>query len=132
MWPAVWPGVSITLAASLPTLTLSPSLTVSSTSRDLRGLGPRRHHAAVVSLLQLGDAAGVVGVVMRHQDVGELPAGGLQRGLDGRRLRRVDRRGRAARRIVDQHAVIVLQAAEQLGLGRHVVLALQLGARLDA
>ena len=32
MWPEVWPGVSITLALSLPTLTLSPSRTVSSTS----------------------------------------------------------------------------------------------------
>jgi hypothetical protein len=88
--------------------------------RDLRGLGPGRDHPAFVLLLQFGDAAGMVAVMVGHQDVGELPAGLLQRGLDGRGFRRVDRRGCAARRVVDQHAVIVVQAAEQLGLGGHV------------
>ena len=111
MWPAVWPGVSITLPDSLPTLTLSPSRTVSSTNGYFAGLR-RRDHAAAVFLLQRRDAVGVVGVMMRHQDVGELPAVGLQRGLDRRGFRRVDRGGGAGRRVVEQHAVIVLQAAE--------------------
>ena len=87
--------------------------------RNLRGLCRRRHHAAFVFLLERRDAAGVVGVMMRDQDVGELPAGGLERGLDRRRLRRVDRGGRAGRGVVQQHAVIVLQALKQLGFGGH-------------
>ena len=79
----------------------------------------RRDDAAAMPRLQLFDAAGVVVVMVRHQDVGEFPAGRLQRRLDRRGLGRVDRRGGAGRRIVDQHAVIVGQAAEQVRLRGH-------------
>ena len=61
-----------------------------------------------------------LGVVMRHQDVGELPAGAPQGGFHRRRLRRVDRRGRTTLWVVNEHAVIVLQAAEQFGFSRHM------------
>ena len=119
MWPAVWPGVSITRASSPPTRTVSFSRTVSSTSGMPPASAVGRHHAAAVALLELLDAAGVIVVVMGDQDVGQLPAGRLERGLDRRRFRRVDRGGRAARRIVHEHAEIVLEAEEETGLRGH-------------
>src|SRR5262249_46930517 len=79
----------------------------------------RRHHATAMALLQFGDAAGVVAVVMRHEDVGELPAGLLERSLDRRRFGRVDGGGGAARLVVHEHAVIVLQATEEMSFRRH-------------
>ena len=63
---------------------------------DAAGFAVGRHHPAAVAGFELLDAAGVVAVVMRHQDVGEFPAGRLQRGLDRSRLRRVDGCGPAA------------------------------------
>ena len=74
---------------------------------DLGGLLGRRHHAAFVLGLERLDAAGVVVVMVGDQDVGKLPAGLLQRRLDGRGLRRVDRGGGAGVGVVQQHAVIV-------------------------
>ena len=119
MWPLVWPGVSITLPVNLPTVTLSPSRTVWSTAGIVVGFRRRRHHAAFVFVLQRRDAAGVVGVMVGDQDIGELPAGGLERGLDRRRLGRVDGGGRAALRVMQQHPVIVLQAEKQAGFRGH-------------
>ena len=44
----------------------------------------------------------------------------LQRGLDRRRLGRIDRGGRAASGIVDEHAEIVGEAAEEVCLYGHL------------
>ena len=46
------------------------------------GLLARGHHAAPMALLELGDAGGVVGVVVRHQDMAEPPSSTLERRLD--------------------------------------------------
>jgi hypothetical protein len=72
-----------------------------------------------VLLLQLRNSASVVGVMMRHQDVVERPAGGLQCGFDGRGFGRVDRGGAAGLGVADQDPVIVLQAREQFDFGWH-------------
>ena len=80
----------------------------------------RRDDAAVVTFLERRDAAGVVVMMMGDQDIGELPAGRLERGFDRRRLRRVDRGGGAASPgSCTQNAEIVLQAEKQAGLGGH-------------
>ena len=86
---------------------------------NLRRLLAWRDHAAFVALLELGDPAGVVAVMMRHQNVGEPPAGLLQRRLDGGGLGGIDRRRRPVRGVVKQDAVIVLEAREEVDLGRH-------------
>ena len=78
--------------------------------------------AATMVLLELGDAAGVIRVVMGDEDVAEPPAGRLERGLDRRGLRRIDRRGRTALGIVQEDAEIILEAQKQTGLRGHVVL----------
>ena len=62
---------------------------------------------------------GVVAVMMGDEDIGQLPAAGRERGLDGRRLRSIDGSGGAGRGIVDEDAVIVLKAEKQLGLRGH-------------
>jgi hypothetical protein len=59
----------------------------------------------------------VVAVMMRHQDVGQAP---LQRRFDRRRLGRIDRRCCAASGIVDEHAEIVGEAAEEVCLYGHL------------
>src|SRR5262249_20857104 len=87
--------------------------------RDLGGFVAWRDHAAAVVILQRSDAAGVIAVVMRHQDVAELPAGLVQCRLDRPRLRGIDRGGRPARRVGDEDTVIVLQAEEQVRLCGH-------------
>ena len=120
MCPAVWPGVSMTRASSAPTFTLSPSPTVSSTCamRCASSRGATTRHLCL--RFEFADAGGVIGVVMGDQNIGEPPAGFFQRRLDRSGFRRVDRRRGAALRVVDQHAEIILQAGEQIGLGRHV------------
>ena len=87
---------------------------------DARGLALGRDDAARIVLLEFRDAAGVVGMMMGHEDIGEPPAGRFQRRLDRRGLGRVDRRGRAAFGIVQEHAEIVLEAGEEMDLRRHV------------
>ena len=66
--------------------------------RNARGFLLRRNHAATVPLFQVWDAGGMVVMMMRDQNIGEFPAGRLERGLDGAALRRVDRRGGAGGR----------------------------------
>ena len=73
-----------------------------------------------MALLEFSDAAGVIRVMMGHENVGEPPARRFQRCLDRCCLGRVDRRGRAAFGIVQQHAEIVLEAGEEMDLRRHV------------
>ena len=87
---------------------------------DALRLGARRDDAAFVLRFDFANAGGVIGMVMGHQNVAEPPAGLLERRLDRRGLRRVDRRRRAACRIVNEHAEIVLQAGEQIDFSRHV------------
>ena len=120
MWPAVWPGVSITRAcerADFHGVALADGFI---DQRDALRFVARRDDAALVRFLQLRDAAGVVAVMVRHQDVGQPPAGPLERRFDRRRLGRIDRGGRAACRIVDEHAEIVGEADEEVGLYGHL------------
>src|SRR5262252_2668040 len=79
----------------------------------------RRGHAAVVMRFQFADAGGVIGVVVRHQNIGEPPPRLFERRLDRGGLRSVNCGGGAALRIVKQNAEIVLQAPEQICLRRH-------------
>ncbi len=83
------------------------------------GFPARGDDAAMVALLECGDAAGVVAMMMGDQNIGQRPAGGGERGLDGRRLRRIDGGGGAGRGIVHEDAVIVLEAGKQPGLRSH-------------
>ena len=79
----------------------------------------RRDDAAAVFLLQLGDAADMVAMVMGDQDVGQCPAFALQCLDDRAGFRRVDRCRRLGGRIVDQVPEIVGQAAEGANFGGH-------------
>ena len=88
---------------------------------DARGFVTRRDHPAFVLFLEFGNARGVIAMMMGDEDIRQLPAGRLQRGLDRGCFRRIDRGGRAGRRIMQQDAEIVGQAGEQMGLRRHVV-----------
>ena len=88
---------------------------------DLRGLVVRGDDAAAIFLLQLGDAADMVVMMMGDQDVGERPALALQRLDDGAGFRRVDRGGRLRRGVMDQIAEIVGQAGEGADFGGHDV-----------
>ena len=65
----------------------------------------------------------MVGVMMRDQDVGQAPAAFRQRSHHGRGFRRVDGGGRTRGGVVQQNAVIVFEADEEMGLGRHSWLA---------
>jgi len=58
---------------------------------NLRRLVVRRDHTAVVFLLQLGDAADMVAMMVGDENIGQRPALALQRLDDGASLRRVDR-----------------------------------------
>jgi hypothetical protein len=86
---------------------------------NLGGFPARGDDAAMVALLECGDAAGVVAMMMGDENIGQRPAGGGERGLDGRRLRRIDGGGGAGRGIVHEDAVIVLEAGKQPGLRSH-------------
>ena len=86
---------------------------------DLGRLVVRRDDAAAVFLLQLGDAADMVVMMVGDQDVGQRPALALQRLDNGGGLRRVDRGGSPGRGIVNQIAEIVGEAGEQANLGSH-------------
>src|SRR5262249_25016914 len=87
--------------------------------RDALRFMARGDHAAAVAPLQLANAAGVVPVMMGDQDIAELPAGLAQRGFDRSGLGGAARGRGPAPLIVDDHAVIVLQAQEQMGFRRH-------------
>ena len=79
----------------------------------------RRDDAAFMMRLERADPGGVVGVVMRDEDIREPPAGLFQRGLHRLRFRGIDRGGRAAFRVMQEHAEIVLETGEQVGLRCH-------------
>ena len=86
---------------------------------DPGGLVVRRDHPAAVFLLQLGDAADMVVMMMGDQDIGQRPALALQRLDDGGCFRRIDRGGRLGLGIVNQIAEIVGEAGEQANFGSH-------------
>ena len=90
----------------------------------------RRDHAALVLLLQRLDAGGMIGVMVRDQNVGEPPPLFGKRGFDRRGFRRVDRGRRAGGGIVQQDAEIVLQAHEKMGFCRHACVSLPGGGKL--
>ena len=81
----------------------------------------RRQDPAAIFLLELGDAADMIAMMMGDQDVGELPALLLQRLDDGAGLRRIDRGGGLRGGIVDQIAEIIVQAGEGSDIGGHDV-----------
>ena len=81
----------------------------------------RSDHATVVFLLQLGDAADMVAVMMGDENIGQRPALALQRLENRPCFRRVDRGGRTGRGIVNQVAEIVGEAGEQANFGSHVI-----------
>ena len=76
-------------------------------------------HAAAMAALELGNAAGVIGVMMRDENIGEPPARRLDCRFDRRGLRRVDRGGAAGFCIVQQDAIVVLETEEQASLCGH-------------
>ncbi len=86
---------------------------------DPRGLVVGSDHATAVFLLQLGDAADVVAVMMGDENIRQRPALALQRLGNRPRFRRVDRGGRPGRRVVNQVAEIVGEAGEQANFGSH-------------
>ena len=116
---ACGPGVSITLAVSVPTFTLSPSRTVSSTA----GILAASFAGATTRHLYLSLSARMPSVwsawwCVTRMSVSFQPVC-LSACFDRRRFRRVDRGGGAGIGVVQQHAVIIFQAQEQMGLGGH-------------
>ena len=87
--------------------------------RNLGGFLARRDDAAEMLLLQFGDAVGMIGVMMRHQDVGETPPALGERSLDRRGLGCIDGGRGPGRGIMEQDAVIVLEAGKQVSFGWH-------------
>ena len=77
-----------------------------------RSLGKRRP--------QPGNALDVIEMVMGDEKIGQLPALRRGGGDDGIRVGRVDRRRRARARIVNEDAVIVLEAEKLMNVRRHV------------
>src|SRR5690606_10143893 len=75
-------------------------------------LALRADHRAARLLLQLRIAARMVEMMVRVQDMRERPAPLFESGEDRLHFRRVDRCGLAARGLVDQVAVIVVQAGK--------------------
>ena len=98
---------------------MSPWPARRSTLAIFGGLVVRRHHAAIVFLLQFGDAADMVAVMVGDQNIRQRPALALQRLDDGGGFRRVDRGGRLGRGVVNQVAEIIGEAGEQADFGSH-------------
>jgi hypothetical protein len=86
---------------------------------DFGRLVVRGDDATVEFLLQLGDAADMVAMVMGDQDVRQRPAFTLQRLDNGGGFRRIDRSGGLGRGIVDQIAKIVVEAGESTNFRGH-------------
>ncbi len=75
---------------------------------DLRRLLGRSDDADIrIGGLQPGNALDMIGMMMGHENIGEPPVLFGERFEDRRRIRRIDRRGRAAFGRMDQHAEIV-------------------------
>jgi len=61
----------------------------------------------------------MVGVPVRDEDLGQPPALLVEGGGDGRLLGRVDGRAGSRRRVADEDADVVVEAAESVDFGRH-------------
>eukprot|EP00962_Isochrysis_galbana_P034880 scaffold11885_cov129-Isochrysis_galbana.AAC.4 len=81
---------------------------------DLGRLRARRDHLAPGSPHQLSVATSVVRVVVRVQNVGQLPATSVERVQNGTHLWRVDRSRRTRRLIMHEEPVIIPQAGKLL------------------
>jgi len=89
---------------------------------DARGLLGRADDAKVRKRrLEAGPALDVIGMMVRDPQIGQRPALRARGGDDGVGVGGVDRRGRARARIMDEDAVIVLEARELKYVGRHGV-----------
>ena len=71
-----------------------------------------RNHATIIFLLQLGDTADVIAVVMGDEDIRQRPSLALQRRDDRTSFRRVDRGGGFGGGIVNQITEIIVEAGE--------------------
>src|SRR5436190_17658165 len=87
--------------------------------RNALGLPVWSNDPAPVARFELGNAAGVVGVVMGDEDVGELPAFRAQGSLDRSRLGSIDGGRGTGRAVVEKDAVIILQTGKKLSLCGH-------------
>src|SRR6266853_3344394 len=79
----------------------------------------RSDHAAAIFLLELGDAADMIVMVVGDQNIRQVPALAVQRRDHGAGFRRVDRGGRLGFVIVNEIAEIVGQAGEGTNFGGH-------------
>jgi hypothetical protein len=86
---------------------------------NLRGLS-RRDNAATKLRLQARNALDMVGMLVGHENIRELPAGFSERIQNRRLLWRINRRGRSRLRIMHQHREIVA-AAQKLSYFNHLV-----------
>ena len=86
---------------------------------DLGGLVVGANDPAIIFLLQLGDAADMVVMVVGDENIRQRPALALQRPDDGAGFRRVDRCGGLGCGIVDQIAEIVVEAGEGANFRGH-------------
>src|SRR5215216_8209593 len=87
--------------------------------RNALSLVVRSDHAATVALLQVRNAAGMIAMMMGDENVGELPAGLVECRLDRPRFRSINSCRRSARLVMDENAVIVLQAEKKMGFRGH-------------
>src|SRR6516162_274424 len=77
---------------------------------NARGFARRSNYATAMALFERCDTAGVIGMMMGHENIREPPSSGVQGRLDRARLGRINRRSSAALRIMQEHAVVVLKA----------------------
>ncbi len=87
---------------------------------NLVGFAARAVNGRCPERLQFADRLGVVGVMMGDEDMVEAPVAFGELRADRAFLRCVDRRRQAGRRIVQEHAEIVLETREQMNLCRHL------------
>ena len=88
-------------------------------ARDLGLLRRRADDLQTEALFEREIGLDMIGMVVSGEDQRRRPAGVFHRGKDGGLLRRVDQRDRAARRLANEHAEIVLATHELLDLDRH-------------
>ena len=81
---------------------------------DLVGFGARACHFGPIGGDEPGYALDMVDVMMGDENVAQSPAARAQRRFDGLGVRRIDRSGLAGHRIVDEVAVVVLAAHEDV------------------
>ena len=96
---------------------------------DLCGLVMGADHPRSILLLQLGDTADMIAVMMGDKNIGQSPALALQHLDDGRGLWRIDRGCGLGRRVMDQIPEIVGETGEDANFGSHAISMLQWAMR---